>query len=389
MGWREAPVPGCVGQSEELTRILATAWPLVLDQVRDAVIVMDRDRILRFVNDHARRLLGYEQDEVLGARCRLTTQGIDCECACPLTFALEHELDTVRDFSAVYRTKAGQPVPLNVTILPLRDESGEFVGAVEVLRPTLPTLGFYLAGTSELVGALRRRVSDLARGREPVLVVGEAPACADVARDIHRLSGLGDELYYRRREGSNAPPPWPPGTVYVDADDFEDPTGEAPPEGWRLVAGVRARVEPPDSSWALVELPDLVQRSADLPLMISVWVDQLSPGTKVSAAAASRLSQQATELGLTRLAEVLTVAVAAANGEVREEHLPEVTAGAGLVEDVLGSARPLESLEAKVLLEVLERHGWRMQDAADRLGMSRVTLWRKLREHGIQRPVAG
>ena len=36
--------------------------------------------------------------------------------------------------------------------------------------------------------------------------------------------------------------------------------------------------------------------------------------------------------------------------------------------------------------EVLDRSGWRMQNAAERLGISRVTLWRKLRDHGIERP---
>jgi excisionase family DNA binding protein len=30
-----------------------------------------------------------------------------------------------------------------------------------------------------------------------------------------------------------------------------------------------------------------------------------------------------------------------------------------------------------------------MQEAAERLGISRVTLWRKLKDHGIERPTAG
>jgi transcriptional regulator of acetoin/glycerol metabolism len=38
---------------------------------------------------------------------------------------------------------------------------------------------------------------------------------------------------------------------------------------------------------------------------------------------------------------------------------------------------------------VLDRSEWRMQEAADRLGISRVTLWRKLKDHGIERPTNG
>jgi len=38
------------------------------------------------------------------------------------------------------------------------------------------------------------------------------------------------------------------------------------------------------------------------------------------------------------------------------------------------------------LREVLERSEWRMQEAADRLCISRVTLWRKMKELGIEKP---
>ncbi len=349
---------------------------------------MDRERTLRFVNDPARLLLGYEEDEVLGSRCRLTTRGVDCECACPLTFALEHDLETVRDFTAVYLTKAGKPVHLNVTIVPLRDAAGDFLGAVEVLRPTLPSLGFYLAGASDLAQSLRRRAGELARMRDPILLIGAAPACADVARAVHRLGGLGDELFHRQRGETSDALGWPPGTLYVDAEDVDEPTAVPVVQGWRVVVG--ARVRPPEVSphWQELELPTPDQRIADLPFMVAAWVDELAPGLGLAPGASARLCQQALELGLARLAEILTAAVAVADGELREEHLPEPPADNGLVDDILGSANPLESLEARVLCEVLERHGWRMQEAADRLGMSRVTLWRKLREHGIQRPAA-
>jgi transcriptional regulator of acetoin/glycerol metabolism len=38
-----------------------------------------------------------------------------------------------------------------------------------------------------------------------------------------------------------------------------------------------------------------------------------------------------------------------------------------------------------VLREVVELCGWRMQEAADRLGISRVTLWRKMKDLGIEK----
>jgi len=78
--------------------------------------------------------------------------------------------------------------------------------------------------------------------------------------------------------------------------------------------------------------------------------------------------------------------VAAAGERLDETHLPTAGYGTAWVDDVLREPDPLMALERRVLNEVLERCGWRMQDAADRLGISRVTLWRKLKDHGIERP---
>jgi transcriptional regulator of acetoin/glycerol metabolism len=72
-----------------------------------------------------------------------------------------------------------------------------------------------------------------------------------------------------------------------------------------------------------------------------------------------------------------------------EAHLPGDGYGTAWVDEVLREPDPLTALERRVLNEVLQRCGWRMQEAADRLGISRVTLWRKLKDHRIERPSNG
>jgi transcriptional regulator of acetoin/glycerol metabolism len=39
-----------------------------------------------------------------------------------------------------------------------------------------------------------------------------------------------------------------------------------------------------------------------------------------------------------------------------------------------------------LLRAALERCDWRMQEAAEKVGVSRVTLWRKMKDLGIERP---
>jgi transcriptional regulator of acetoin/glycerol metabolism len=46
---------------------------------------------------------------------------------------------------------------------------------------------------------------------------------------------------------------------------------------------------------------------------------------------------------------------------------------------------PLESLERDLILKTLEANDWKISRSALRLGISRVTLWRKMKEYGVQK----
>ncbi len=48
-------------------------------------------------------------------------------------------------------------------------------------------------------------------------------------------------------------------------------------------------------------------------------------------------------------------------------------------------AHPLEDAERVALLNALEQQRWHMTNTAGQLGVSRNTLYRKLRKHGIAR----
>ena len=93
----------------------------------------------------------------------------------------------------------------------------------------------------------------------------------------------------------------------------------------------------------------------------------------------------ARERGLQELEEVLVAALAAADECIEETHLPVDGYGTALVDELLKSPKPLAALEERLIREVLDRCCWRMQEAADRIGISRVTLWRKMKDLGIEK----
>lgn len=363
---------------------LGSGWLQVLDQIGEAVIVLDKERTLCHVNLAARRLLGYEEGQKIGGRCRLTTRGIDCENACPLTFALETGMQQVRDFATVYRTADGRALHLDVTIIPFESEEGEFSGAVEILRPNSPRPGFFTCGLSDTAAGLQRRAADFAQSDKDLVVVGEIPSCLDVAQTIHRFSGLPDDLFNVWNGEWTDVTPWPPGTVYAYGGGLISEICSGRPDGWRVIVGVPAREHDSDG-FEVWELPSLDDLSDDLGRMIGAWVDELAPGTSVSAAALEQLVSSTREHGLEEVEKMLRTALAAASDRVDVHHLPENGYRTVLVDEILRTENPLAALEEKVLREIVERCGWRMQDAAERLGISRVTLWRKMKELGIEK----
>ena len=80
-----------------------------------------------------------------------------------------------------------------------------------------------------------------------------------------------------------------------------------------------------------------------------------------------------------------TLAALCDGGRIRLEDLPAMIRQRplALVETV--AERPLEDAERVALLDVLERQRWHMTHAAEQLGISRNTLYRKLRKHAIAR----
>ncbi|MCP4896191.1 MAG: PAS domain S-box protein [bacterium] len=377
-------------QTPSWTKAVGESFNLLLDQINEAVIVLDGQRRLVHVNTRARRLLGYREDEQLDRkRCKLTTKGADCESACPLTFALETNLEEVTDFETVYHSRDGCPIPLQVTIIPLRDDRGRSAGAVEILRPTEPDFGFFLAGNSVIADGIRQRLKELVSSRETVIVVGDSLESLDVARALHRLSGLSNERFVEVQE--NEPlniDPWPPGTLYQGCYNGQVCRVDDIPTGWRVVIGASSNLDGvslPGEAQSFLRLPSLAELKEDLPVILTALAHQVDGRTRLTPAAIEYLLTFALENGLGASRDAMVRALGASGGTIDVAHLCVGGSETVYVEELLQASDPLAASEACLIREVLCRCGWRMQEAADRLGISRVTLWRKLREHGIEK----
>jgi PAS domain S-box-containing protein len=363
-------------------------WNDVFHHLDEGVLVLDRERSIVLANAQARRLLGYEDGQKLGGRCRNATRGLDCEKACPLTFALDRGTESVRDFDTVYHRADGQPVPLRITVVPLRDDEGSFSGAVEILRPRHPDPGFVLAGHSARATELRSRLELVARSRRPVTIVGDRTATEDVARALHRHCGLQPRTFHRWSGSWDDVPSFPPGTMYVRCEGVDDFMAAPIPSGWRVVCqSTDGRDAFEDGE--RIELPLPRDMGSDLVDVVVAWIRTLRPALDVTPEAVSQLAERVHEDGFDGAARAIRTAVASANGRLDVAHVLDAVGSVCLFDEILSQPEPLVAMERRLVNEALVACDWRMQEAADVLGVSRVTLWRKVKDLGIERPEPG
>jgi diguanylate cyclase (GGDEF)-like protein/PAS domain S-box-containing protein len=116
----------------------------ILDSLQDGVYFVDRERVIVFWNKGAERISGYSRLQVLGKSCydnllnHIDEAGNPlCQTECPLSKAMK---DGQSHEERIYLLHVdGTRVPVWVRVSPLRTETGEITGAVEVFsdRPSL------------------------------------------------------------------------------------------------------------------------------------------------------------------------------------------------------------------------------------------------------------
>ena len=145
-----------------------------------------------------------------------------------------------------------------------------------------------------------------------------------------------------------------------------------------------------------IHLAPLRERKEDIPLLASVLLAELAPkvGSKVT-----RLSSDALHVlheyrwpgNIRELKNVLERALIFADGDTIElEHLPEelfqevAQEGNAAQASTNGATVPLDEMEKRYILDLLEKNAGNKLLTARQLGIATTTLYRKLRMYGIE-----
>jgi two-component system response regulator HydG len=140
-----------------------------------------------------------------------------------------------------------------------------------------------------------------------------------------------------------------------------------------------------------VALPPLRERREDIPVLAEHFLSRASErhgrALRLAPAATARLLSYAWPGNVRELENAIERASILANGELvsPEDLPPHIASGVGLGPvPTLPAQQNLAEVEKAHILQTLERCGWNHSRAAEALGIGRTTLWRKLKEYGLE-----
>ena len=144
---------------------------------------------------------------------------------------------------------------------------------------------------------------------------------------------------------------------------------------------------------AVLRPPLLSERRDDIPLLIEHFLSRYGeeykkPVRSVSPEAMEVLLNYGFPENIQELENIIEHAVVLCAGEtVLPAHLPRdiFAVKDDFVDKTVDHADPLQAMEKELMLKVLAQSGWNFMLAAKRLKISRTTLWRRLKAHGIDR----
>jgi DNA-binding NtrC family response regulator len=139
-----------------------------------------------------------------------------------------------------------------------------------------------------------------------------------------------------------------------------------------------------------IELPPLRERTVDIPLLAEYFLSRFggSEAPQLAPDAVTLMQEYQWPGNIRELRNVIERAVLLARGRtIRAQDLPlSLATAAATPAAMMGGQLTLEELERRHIESVLTQTKWHQGKAAEVLGISSKTLYRKIREYGFRRP---
>lgn len=143
-----------------------------------------------------------------------------------------------------------------------------------------------------------------------------------------------------------------------------------------------------------ISLPPLRERKDDIPLLVDHFIsrfneDMVRKVSQVSPEAMAVLQAYDFPGNIRELQNIIEHAMVFCSGDTLEaEHIQKdiQPTGREIIGQVIEKEDPLQEMERELILNTLGQTAWNYKKTAERLKMSRTTLWRKMKGYALSKP---
>lgn len=216
LGWKEDGYMSCcekelIEKKKQVTEKtnMQLDFEVILNSISEGVFTVDKNLIITSFNKAAQEITGFEINEALGRKCYQLLNGSHC-CG---TSCLIHKAfqcgEKGYSTDVVIVSHKGEPIPVEITVLPLFNKQNKIIGALEIFSDQRKLYqlqeelrGRYsfqnIIGKNHKVLEIYEMIEAVAPYKTSVMIVGESGTGKElVAKALHYLSDRKHKPFIR------------------------------------------------------------------------------------------------------------------------------------------------------------------------------------------------
>lgn len=166
---------------------------IILDSLADAVVTVDKNFKVTFINEAAEKITGYKKEEIIGDYCKHYFDSDFCEFNCPIASVLKNGKN-VYDRETEINCNGRGTVPIKLNAAVLKDENNVPAGGVISFRD-ISLLKEYdkilkndtnyhgIIGKSKKLKSIFNLIDEVSDSDAPVLITGETGTGKELIAD--------------------------------------------------------------------------------------------------------------------------------------------------------------------------------------------------------------
>ncbi|HEY3420023.1 MAG TPA: PAS domain S-box protein, partial [Methanomassiliicoccales archaeon] len=161
----------------------------IVESSNDAVIAKNSDGIITFWNRGAENIYGYHAEEVMSKPISiLIPPGVVDEV--PAILERIKKGEKIHHYETQRRRKDGQIIQVSISISPIKDKEGRFVGACTIARDVTEEVASRRAAEDKLGGASQYARSLIEASLDPLVTISADGKITDVNEATIKVTGV-------------------------------------------------------------------------------------------------------------------------------------------------------------------------------------------------------